>query len=92
MTADEFYKTAIVDDSNPVGTTVDVRIFGNRQGEAVDFYLRDLRGKIEDPTFTISKPIIVLHGRGTVLPSTAVDWLKNLKALRVQIGIQEADS
>jgi hypothetical protein len=90
MTADEFYKTAIIDDSNPVGTTVDVRLFGNRQGEAVDFYLRDLRGNIEDPSFTMSKPVIVLHSRGTVLPSTAMQWLKNLKALRVQIGIQEA--
>ena len=91
VTPEEFNTTALItEDSNR--KTVDVRPFGDRQGEAVDYYLYDLCRKIADPTFTISKPIVVLHESGTVFPPTAMDWLKNLLALGVRIGIQPADS
>ena len=89
MTSEEFYKTAIITEDS-IRKTVDVRPFGDRDGEAFDFYVADLFMKIKNPTFTIGKPIVVLRNpRLFTPPATAMDSYKGLLAAGVPIGIEE---
>jgi hypothetical protein len=92
MTPDEFYKTAIIKEDR-LRKTVDVRPFGDRQGEAFDFYLADLFAKIKDPTYTMGKPIVVLRGPGQfVPPPTAMDCVEKLKVVGVAIRVEEGNT
>jgi hypothetical protein len=91
VTADEFNKTVIRTEDS-IRITFDVRPFGDRQGEAVDFYLHEVGMQINYGTFSTSKPIFVLYSRGTILPMTTHTWLKNLLARGVPVNLQEADS
>lgn len=95
MTADEFYKTAEIDDSSPLRTTVDVRPFGDRQGEALDCYLHELGHLVVSGTLSVSKPIVVLHTkeidvlttfRPTINDRLSWLWDHNLKIQMRPIG------
>jgi hypothetical protein len=90
MTAAEFNKTAIRTE-DPIQITFDVRPFGTKQGEAVDFYLREVGMAIGFGTLSIVKPIVLLHGPGTVFLLTTRPWLKSLASKGVPINLQEAD-
>jgi hypothetical protein len=96
VTPTEFYKTAEIDDSSPLRTTVDVRPFGDRQGEALDSYLHELGHLVASGTLSISKPIVVLHTKGIdVLPTfrpTINDRLGWLWAHDLKIQMQPIES
>jgi hypothetical protein len=90
MTAEEFHKTAEIKEDS-LRNVVDVRPFGDRQAEAVDFHLDDFYTKITtDSGFTISTPIVIWREAGLFSPPlSAMTSLKNLIQLSVQIGIEE---
>ena len=90
MTATEFNETAIRTE-DAVQITFDVRPFGDRQGEAVDFYLNDAGTAINFGTRSIVKPIVLLYGPGTVFLLTSRPWLKSLASKGVPINLQEAN-
>jgi hypothetical protein len=90
MTAAEFNKTAIRTE-DAIQITFDVRPFGDRQSEAVGFYLHEVGTAIGYGTLSIVKPIVLLYCPGTVFLLTTQPWLKSLASKGVPINLQEAD-
>ncbi len=67
--------------------TLDVRPFGNRQGEAIDSYLHDIGMAVQMNTFWPTKPIVVVCDPETVFPATTDMWLTSMRSRGVVIDI-----
>jgi hypothetical protein len=92
MKAEEFYKTAKIYDTSVLKKTVDVSPFGDRQSEAVDFYLSELALKVSmDPAFVAGKPTIVAYDQAIDLRESTMSALRKLQSLGVAIEIKQAD-
>ena len=86
MDTTEFNKTAVRTET-PNQITFDVRPFGARQGEAVDFYLHEIGMQLNYGTFSTSRPIVVLCDANTTFPSTTNTWLAQVNARGVPVSI-----
>jgi hypothetical protein len=92
MTGQEFHKTAKI---NRIANrkTVDVRPFGERQPDAVDFYLHELIKKIEKEGLLLApgESIVVWCDRGTVFHYSTLEYYRKLWGARIAIKIKEKD-
>ena len=68
--------------------TLDVRPFGDRQGEAIDSYLHDVGMAVQMNVFKPTKPIILVCDSETVFPANTDMWLANMRSRGVAIEIQ----
>src|SRR5215469_4979224 len=68
---------------------LDVRPFGDRQGEAMDSYLRDLGMAVQMNKVRPTKPIVLVCDSKTVFSSTTNMWLANMQSRGVAIEIQQ---
>jgi hypothetical protein len=68
--------------------TLDVRPFGDRQGEAIDSYLHDLGMAVLMNISRPAKSIALVCDSETVFPRTTGMWLTNMRAQGVTIEIQ----
>jgi len=68
---------------------LDVRPFGDRQGEAIDSYLRDLGMAVQMKKVRPTKPIVLVCHSNSVFPSTTDMWLANMQTRGVAIEIQQ---
>jgi hypothetical protein len=92
MTAEEFYKTAKIYDTSVLRKTVDVSPFGDRQGEALDFYLNELiLNAATDPASAAGKPILVAYDQALVLGESTMRALRKLQNMGVAIEVKQAD-
>lgn len=91
MTTDGFNKTVIRTETID-HVTFDVRPFGDRQSDAMDFYLHEVGMQINYGTFSAGKPIYLLYSRGTQWQITTMTWLKNVRAMGVPMNMREVDS
>jgi hypothetical protein len=92
MKAEEFYKTAKIYDSSVLRKTVDVSPFGDRQSEAVDFYLCELVLKVAtDPAFAAGKPTVVAYDQAIDFRESTTSALKKLQSMGVAIEVKQAD-
>ena len=88
MTTEEFNKVAIrTEDTTRI--TFDVRPFGDRQAEAVDFYLHEVGMQINYGTFSTTRPIYVLYTKGIQFLPTTATWLQSVRARGVPMNLQE---
>lgn len=88
MTADEFNKT-VKRTEDTTGIYFDVRPFGDREAEAMDWYLHEVGMQVNYGRFSTSKPIFVVYSRGLDLLDTTPTWLQNLFALGVPMNLKE---
>ena len=66
---------------------LDVRPFGDRQGEAIDSYLHDVGMAVQMNLFKPTKPIVLVCDPETVFLSTTDMWLANMQSRGVAIEI-----
>jgi hypothetical protein len=90
MTPHEFKKTAMRT-GDTVWEVYDVRPFAERQGEALDCFLREIEMEIRNGRFSTSKPICVLHDRRLEILPTTLTWIKCLRALGVPLNFKQVD-
>jgi len=88
MTADEFYKTALVSDD---GRIIDVRPFGKRQAESVDFYLQDIATRVKEQSLSLSRDqsVLVRCDHGTCFHYSTMDYYRQLWTAGFPIRIEE---
>lgn len=80
MDMNEFNATA-VRTADATTITLDVRPFGDRQGEAVDSYLHERVMHLNTTGIgTTPKPVVLLCDSSAQIPSSAFTWLANLNA------------
>ena len=91
MVGQEFYATANYSEDS-LSELYDVRPFGNRQGEAVDFFLQELDADVRDARRSTAKQIIVLRDRRLVVMTTSMPRIKHLKAVGVPLNFKEEDN
>jgi hypothetical protein len=92
MTAKEFYRTARISEDT-IQNTVDVRPFGDRQVEAVDWYLADRVREMTTGTLSAEHPTVVLYSRAVTLDlQSTMESLKFLKKHDFRIDVRKADS
>lgn len=68
--------------------TLDVRPFGERQGEAIDSYLHGVGMAVQMDAFRHDKPIVLLCDAQTVFPPTTNTWLTNVQRQGIAVEIQ----
>lgn len=91
MDMNEFNATAKRSE-NETTIAFDVRPFGEKQGEAVDSYLHEALGAVQQGRSTFgSRPIVVLCDETAEIPATAQNWLANLRERGVNVAIQQAE-
>jgi hypothetical protein len=90
MTADEFDGT-VLQGTNGSAFVCDVRPFGHRQAEAVDYYLRNIIEKIEsrEPFLTTADSILVWCDRGTCFQFSTIESYRRLWRAGFPIKIEE---
>lgn len=90
MNANEFNATAIRAE-DPATITWDVRPFGDRQGEAVDFYLHQRLMMLQMNAGGFGPRLVVLLCDSTAnIPDSATNWLNELNARGVATEIRRA--
>jgi hypothetical protein len=87
MYTNEFRENVLRTETNST-LTLDVRPFGDRQGEAIDSYLHDVGMAVQMNRFRPSKAIVLVCDSGVVFPATAHMWLANMQSRGVAIEIQ----
>lgn len=90
MYAKEFQEKVLRIESGSA-VVLDVRPFGDRQGEAMDSYLRDLGMAVQMNTVKPIKPIVLVCDTKAVFTSTTDMWLANIQSRGVAIEIQCED-
>jgi hypothetical protein len=90
MTADEFDGTVLQGMSGSA-FVCDVRPFGDRQAEAVDYYIQNIIEKIEsrEPLFTNAESIVVWCDRGTCFQFSTIESYRNLWRAGFPVKIEE---
>lgn len=90
MTADEFDGTVLWG-KNGSALVFDMRPFGKRQSEAVNYYLHDLIGKLEngEPRRSKAEPIVVWCDRGTCFEISTLESYRKLWRAGFPIKIEE---
>jgi hypothetical protein len=90
--AEEFYKTAKIYDTSVLRKTIDVSPFGDRQGEAVHFYLNELVLKLAtDPAFAAGKPILVAYDQEFDFGEATIGVLRKLQNMGVAIEVRRGE-
>jgi hypothetical protein len=80
MDMKEFNATAIRTETTEE-LTLDVRPFGDRQGEAIDSYLHDQLQSVQyGVASSQSKPWVLIYDSNAMIPQSAQGWLNNLVA------------
>jgi hypothetical protein len=91
MDMKEFNATAIRTETTEE-LTLDVRPFGEKQGEAIDSYLHDLAQSVQyGVASSQSKPWVLIYDPSAVIPQSTQGWLKNLAASGRVIEMRSVD-
>jgi hypothetical protein len=90
MTTDEFDGTVLQGKSGSA-FVCDVRPFGKRQAEALDYYLQNVIKKIEsrEPFLTDAESIVVRCDRGTCFQFSTIESYRKLWRAGFPIKIEE---
>jgi hypothetical protein len=90
MTADEFDGTTLQGKKGSA-LVCDVRPFGKRQAEAVDFYIQNIIRTIEsgEPPSTDAESVLVLCDRGTCLKFSTIESYTRLWRAGFPIKIEQ---
>ncbi len=91
MKITEFYQI-VLHSEDTVWEMYDIRPFAERQGEALDCFLHKIETEVNGGTFSVSKPICVLHDSRIVFLFSSVEWIKHLKAVGVPLNFKEAET
>ncbi|MHB8526666.1 MAG: hypothetical protein ACYDD2_10985 [Candidatus Acidiferrales bacterium] len=90
MNAGEF-NVGVLKTEDDSKVTLDVRPFGQRQGEAIDSYLHDVGMALQMNAFRQTKPIVVVCDSGTIFPATTKTWLAEVRRRGVDVAVQSVD-
>jgi hypothetical protein len=72
--------------------TWDIRVFGERQDEALVCFLNDIEARIKNRTFsTTGLPICILHDRRLAQPADSLKLMSHVRGLGVPLNFKEEE-